>query len=89
MAEECQVFVPRIDYPSVFVIVACMACFAKGAELDERSKVVWAGLSLGVWLAFTQFFIDGIVGGLVSQVLLFVGLTVAGLLRERRAANRR
>ena len=81
--------VPSISYVSIFVLIACMTFFAKAAELEGRSKLLWGGLSLVMWLGFTHFFVRGIGGGLVSQIVLFVGWAALGLLGEWKASKRR
>ena len=77
--------VPRIDYLQVLVFLACVNFFARGARMEGRSALIWGGLSTGLWIVFTQFLIGGIVGGLLSQVFLFAGLTGFALLRDARS----
>ena len=74
--------VPRIDYLHVLAFLACVNFFARGAQMEGRSALIWGGLSTGLWIVFTQFLIGGIVGGLLSQVILFAGLTGFALLRD-------
>jgi hypothetical protein len=78
-----QFWVPSIDYTELFVLIACIAFFAGGARMEQRSPLVWGGLSLGVWIVFTQVLFDGLAWGLASQGLLFAGLTGVAVLRER------
>lgn len=87
--DTASVFVPQIDYVTILGVVACAMFFAKGAELEHRSPLVWGGLSLAMWIGFTTVFVGGIVGGLLSQALLFLGLTAVELFRNRTAPNRR
>ena len=74
--------VPRIDYLHILAFFACVSFFVKGAQMEGRSALVWGGLSTGLWIVFTQFLIKGVVGGLLSQALLFAGLTGFALLRD-------
>jgi len=76
--------VPRIDYGMLLVLFASVSLFAKAAQMDGRSPLVWGGLSLGSWIAVTQFAIGGLAGALISQVALFVGLTAAAIVRDRK-----
>lgn len=78
-----------IDYSQVIALLACMSFFVHGARLDGRSPFVWGGLSLGAWLVVTHFVLGGLVGGVVSQLLLFGALTAFEFRRERVAARRR
>jgi hypothetical protein len=79
--------VPQIDYGYILVLCVCVSFFVKGAHMEGRSGLVWGGSSLGSWILFTQFLIGGLTGGIVSQLVLFVGLTAHRFLRERRAAD--
>lgn len=76
--------VPEISYSHLLALFACIAFFVTGARMDGRSPVVWGGLSLGVWLVFTQLCWSGIGGGIVSQFLLFAALGCYGIFKERR-----
>ena len=77
-----------MPYVYIFVLLFCMAFFVKGAQLAERSSLVWGGLSLLAWIVVTQFFIGGIGGRLLSQVVLFGGMTAFGLIREELCMRR-
>ena len=76
------IWVPTIDYTDLFVLFACVAFFAGGARMEQRSPLVWGGLSLGAWIVFTQVLFGGLAWGLASQGLLFAGLTGMAVLRE-------
>ena len=78
-----MIYVPRIDYLSILLLIACVGFFVKGAQLDGRSPLTWGGLSLGLWILFTQVLVGGIIGGLLSQALLFLGLTGRQIVRDR------
>ncbi len=81
--------VPSIDYVSIVLLLACMGFFTKGARMEGRSPLLWGAMSLGMWIGFTQFCMGGAIGGLLSQALLFVGLTGFGMLGERSVIHRR
>ncbi len=81
--------VPSIDYLSIAICIFCVAFFVKGARLDEQSPRVWGGLSVSAWLASTHVPPGGVLGGILSQVLLFVGLTFVNAHRERDRQTRR
>lgn len=81
--------IPRLDYSHLLVLIASVVCFVKAAQMEGRSPVVWGGLSLGLWIAFTQFLVSGLVGGLLSQVLLFAGLAGVAMARDRDRERQR
>jgi len=76
-----------IDYLQLVALLVCMGWFVKGARMDVRSPVLWGALSLGLWLLFTQVLGYGILGGLISQLLLVAGLAGWEEYRERRRAK--
>jgi hypothetical protein len=75
--------VPRIDDSHLLVLIASVVCFVKAVQMERRSPVVWSGMSLGLWIAFTQFLVSRLVGGVMSQVLLFAGLGRVAMARDR------
>ncbi len=79
--------VPHLDYSWLLVLIASVVVFGKAAQMEGRSPLVWGGLSLGLWLASTQFLVGGIVGGVLSQVLLFAGLAALAMARNRDGAR--
>jgi hypothetical protein len=78
-----------MPYTTIFVLVACTSFFAQAAEDAGRSRATGAMASLGAWIVFTYLFWGGIVGGLVSQALLFAGWGAAGILRDWFAERRK
>lgn len=80
--------VPRIEYGSLLLLIACVSSFARAARMDGRSPLVWGGLSLGSWIVFTQHLVEGLEGACLSQLALFAGLTAAAIARDRRSARR-
>jgi hypothetical protein len=77
--------IPSIDYGWILGCVLCAAFFVKGARLEERSPLVWGGASVAAWLFATWVLGGGMVSGVVSQILLFAGLT---WIEARRQAAR-
>lgn len=76
-------------YLTLFAVLACVSFYAKGADLEGRSRAVWVGLSLVSWIAFTHWFVGGIIGGILSQVLLFLAMYGWTELREWLATRRK
>ena len=77
-----------IDYQGLFVLVLCMLFFAKAAQLESKSQLLWGGLSLGFWVGLGAVG-GGWLGGPVSQILLFLVFTALGLSRDRKLAAKR
>ena len=73
---------------SLVVLLFCVRFFMLGARMEHRSPWVWGGASLGSWILVTQYFVGGLYGGLLSQALVFAGLTGWAFLRERGAPKR-
>lgn len=81
--------IPAIHYVDLLVCVICASFFVKGARLDDRSPLVWGGLSLAAWLCATWLLGGGRMLGILSQVLLFVGITLHDARRDQAAPTRR
>ncbi|HVS19454.1 MAG TPA: hypothetical protein VMT18_12690 [Planctomycetota bacterium] len=75
--------IPSIDYPWIVGAVVCGSFFVKGAQLEGRSGLAWGGASMLAWLLATWVFGGGLVLGLLSQVLLFAGLTLWAMRRGK------
>lgn len=65
-----------MGYCSILLMVASARFFMKAAEMQGRSTTLYCMLSLGMWFTFTGFLVSGLLGGIVSQALLFLSLTV-------------
>lgn len=74
--------IPSIDYAWILACVVCAAFFVKGAQLEGRSPLVWGGASVAAWLFATWVLGGGLLAGLVSQGVLFAGLTWIALRRD-------
>ncbi len=61
-----------IPYGTIFLLIACTSLFAAAAEQEGHPRIVGALASLGAWFLFTSSCIGGVVGGLLSQVVLIV-----------------
>ncbi len=62
-------------YPLVLMLV-CVAFFHKAAELEGKPRFVAPALSLLLWLSAAYFLKWGIVGCIMTQVGLFVAMTI-------------
>ncbi len=66
-----------------FLLIALFAAFYyRAAEMENESRLLWCGLSLVLSLV-TMFFLNwGLLGTVLGQVGLFVGITVFRLTRK-------
>ncbi len=69
-------------YTNLAVLLLGMAFFSHAAREEGRSRGVYAALSLGAWVVVTRLFLPGAIGGIASQVMLFVGLAAFDVWRE-------
>ncbi len=67
------------------IVIAVFAITFYRIGLRERSRaLLWAALSFGLSLGATQWFHRGLLGIFVSQILLFVAITVYRVDRDSR-----
>ena len=78
-----------INYVGLLACAICASFFVKGARLDDKSPLVWGGLSIAAWLIATWLIGGGLILGILSQVLLFVGITLHDARRDQAASMRR
>ena len=69
------------------VFVGSVSFFVRAARFDDHSPFLWGTLSVASWVLFTHFVWGGVVGGFVSQALLYVGLTTFHVWREDASAT--
>ncbi len=65
-----------------FLLLACAAFYYKAAELDKASGLLWAGLSILIFLLTWQLLCWGWLGCLAGQAVLFAGITLVRVLRR-------
>ncbi len=70
-----------IPYLALVVICVCAITFYRAARLEHSSGLLWAGLSFAISFVAMAVFKWGPLGILLSQGILFVGIT---LVRMRR-----
>jgi hypothetical protein len=75
----------QINLLEVVLLLLSIGFFVRSARREMRSPWHWGALSLAMWLLFTRLLDTGLVGGLLSQLLLLMGLNGWEMLRERRA----
>jgi len=65
------------------LLLICAVGYYKAAELENKTPMVWAGMSVGVFLITWRLFRWGIPGNLLGQVLLLAGITLGRVWRDR------
>lgn len=70
-----------MGYFRILLALASIRFFTKAAYLEGRSETLYAALSLGMWVLFSAKFANGLLGGIVSQVALFLALGLFDLTR--------
>ena len=66
----------------VLAVVTTVGFFSIAAEAENKSRVLWAGSSLGLWGVAIWGLGWGLFAGLGLQVGLFVALTLLNMLRK-------
>ena len=71
-----------MPYFAILLIAVCAAFFYRAAEFENKSRLLWCGLSIVISLA-TLFYLGwGWLGTVLGQVGLFVGITVFRMMRK-------
>ncbi|MGA9453499.1 MAG: hypothetical protein WBW41_19405 [Verrucomicrobiia bacterium] len=66
-----------------FLLIALFAAFYyRAAEFENESRLLWCGLSLVLSLATLFYFHWGLLGAVLGQVGLFVGITLFRVTRK-------
>jgi hypothetical protein len=65
------------------LLVACATFYYKAAEMERASGVLWAGLSVGIFLVTWRFMGWSYVGNLLGQGLLLGAITGLRIWRDR------
>jgi hypothetical protein len=73
---------PLYSFQFVFLL-ACAVFYYKAAELDKAPGLLWAGLSVLIYLLTWQVFHWGWVGCLAGQVSLLAGITLVRIFRSQ------
>lgn len=66
------------------LLLVCAAAYYKLADLDpDASSILWAGLSVGVFLLTWRVLGWGVIGNLIAQIAILGGITIVRALRSR------
>jgi hypothetical protein len=67
-----------------FLLLACAVGYYKAADIENVSPMLWAGLSVGVFLLTWQLLHWGTIGNLLGQALLLAGITLYRVIRDSK-----
>ncbi len=70
------------DSFTIIAIIASAIFFYRGAKLDGSSTVLWVVLSVVISLLLRALLHAGIIGILLGQAGLFLGITIFRVIRE-------
>ena len=65
------------------IMLACAGFYYTMGEMGKSSGILWAAISLVLWLGASLLLGWGMLGGLLTQAGLFVGLTAWNIVKAR------
>ena len=68
----------------IVLLIICAVVFYKAAEMEDAPGILWASLSVAVFLLTSAVLHWGLLGCVLGQILLFVGIGVFKMLRDSR-----
>jgi Na+/H+ antiporter NhaC len=69
------------------VMLVCAAAYYRTAEVENVSGILWAGMSVGVYLLTWLVLGWGYLGNLIGQALLLGGITIYRAVRDSKAPD--
>ena len=66
----------------IALVALSVAFFYKAAELDNASRFLWTGCSIGLWLLCFYLLGRGLLAGVLLQVGLFIAITIINMIRD-------
>ncbi len=76
-----------MDYAGLAAAIAAAIFWAKGAEMESISPILWVGISV-ILSALVIFMLHGSWGAvLLSQLAMFVGITVLRVVTDKGKAE--
>ena len=76
-----QLLLRRYSFQFVLRLL-CAAFYCQAAELEDAPRLLWAGLSVLVYLVTWMLLSWGLIGCLVGQVGLFGAITLVSVIRK-------
>jgi hypothetical protein len=70
-------------YFTWIIIIACAVFYYRVGESDYDSGLLFAALSVGLWVGGSYFLGLGLTGSLLVQVSLFFGLTFWNMAQDK------
>jgi hypothetical protein len=71
-----------MPYLSILIVAICGAFFYRAAEFENESGLLWCGLSVAISVAILFFLHWGLLGIVLGQIGLFVGITLFRMTRK-------
>jgi len=71
-----------MPYFAILLIVVFAIFFYRAAEFEDESSLLWCGLSILISAATLFYFHWGLLGTLLGQIGLFVGIGIFRVLRK-------
>jgi hypothetical protein len=71
-----------MPYFTILLIVVFAVFFYRAAEFEDESGLLWSGLSILIFVTTLFFFHWGLLGNLLGQVGLFVGIGIFRVMRK-------
>ena len=68
------------------LLLACVVFYFKAAEFENAPRILWAGLSMLVFILTWLVFGWGLFGCLIGQALLLGAITIVRVVRDMRWA---
>ena len=71
-----------MPYLSILIVAVFGAFFYRAAEMENASSLLWCGLSVAISVAILFFLHWGLLGIVLGQIGLFVGITLFRMTRK-------
>jgi hypothetical protein len=71
-----------MPYFTILLIVVFAVFFYRAAEFEDESGLLWSGLFILIFVTTLFFFHWGLLGNLLGQVGLFVGIGIFRVMRK-------
>ena len=71
-----------MPYLPILMIAVFAAFFYRAAEFENESRLLWCGLSIVISLVTLFYLHWGLLGIVLSQIGLFIGITVFRMVRK-------
>lgn len=72
-----------MDYLSIVVLSVCAITFYRAGQLERSWGLLWAALSIMVSVLALRFLGWGLIGVLLGQACLFIGITLYRMWKQR------